>query len=135
LIFNTTRDKSPQKIRTDVTFAGNLAYVSIFDAVQTIENSRMTGLLIVRSKLHLASVSFNEGTIVDAEANSHNGIKAFREIIEVNSGTFKFTNSETEFAVVISITSNMNFLFDVLTELDNERAKKQGLRNLKDEDF
>jgi len=133
--FATMRDKSPQKIRTDVTFAGNLAYVSIFDAIQVIENSRMTGLLIIKSDLHLASVSFNEGKIVDAEANSHNGIKAFREIIEVNSGTFEFTTSETEFPVVISITSNTNFLLDVLTELDNERAEKQGLRNLKAEDF
>ena len=133
--FAITRDRTPQKIRTDVTFAGNLAYVSIFDAVQVIENSRMTGLLVVKSDLHLASVSFNEGKIVDAEANSHNGKKAFREIIELNGGTFEFSTSETEFAVVISITSNTNFLLDVLTELDNERAEKQGLRNLKDEDF
>jgi len=133
--FATTRDKSPQKIRTDVTFAGNLAYVSIFDSVQVIENSRMTGLLVIKSDLHLASVSFNEGKIVDAEANGHNGTKAFREIIEVNSGTFEFSTTETEFAVVITISSNTNFLLDVLTELDNERAEKQGLRNLNAEDF
>ena len=133
--FATTRDKSPQKIRTDVTFAGNLAFVSIFDAIQVIENSRMTGLLVIKSDLHLASVSFNEGKIVDAEANSHNGVKAFREIIEINSGTFEFSTVETEFAVVITVSSNTNFLLDVLTELDNERAEKQGLRNLNIEDF
>lgn len=133
--FATTRDKSPQNVRTDVTFAGNLAYVSIFDAVQVIENSRMTGLLVIKSDLHLASVSFNEGKIVDAEANGHNGSKAFREIIEINGGTFEFSTSETEFTVVISITSNTNFLLDVLTELDNERAEKQGLRELELEDF
>jgi hypothetical protein len=127
--FATTRDKSPQNVRTDVTFAGNLAFVSIFDAVQVIENSRMTGLLVIKSDLHLASVSFNEGKIVDAEANGHNGTKAFREIIEINGGTFEFSTSETEFTVVISITSNTNFLLDVLTELDNERAEKQGLHN------
>ena len=129
------RDKSPQKIRTDVTFAGNLAFVTIFDAVQVIENSRMTGLLVVKSDLHLANVSFNEGKIVDAECNSHNGVKAFREIIEISNGTFEFSVSENEFSVVISISSNTNFLLDVLTELDNERAEKQGLRNLNDEDF
>ena len=133
--FTVTRDKSPQKIRTDVTFAGNLAYVSIFDAVQVIENSRMTVLLVINSDMHLASVSFNEGKIVDAEANSHNGHKAFREIIEINSGTFEFSTTETEFTVVINVSSNTNFLLDVLTELDNERAEKQGLRNLKAEDF
>ena len=133
--FAVTRDKSPQNVRTDVTFAGNLAFVSIFDAVQVIENSRMTGLLIIKTDLHLASVSFNEGKIVDAETNGHNGTKAFREIIEINSGTFEFSTSETEFTVVIVVSSNTNFLLDVLTELDNERAEKQGLRNLNDEDF
>ncbi len=133
--FAVTRDKSPVKIRTDVTLAGNLLYVSIFDAVQVIENSRMTGLLVVKSNLHLASVSFNEGKIVDAECGGHNGIKAFREIIEINSGTFEFSTTETEFPVVISIVSNTNFLLDVLTELDNEKAEKQGLRNLNTEDF
>lgn len=133
--FVTTRDKSPQKVRTDVTFAGNLAFVSIFDAVQVIENSRMTGLLVIKSDLHLASVSFNEGKIVDAETGKLNGVMAFREIIEINSGTFEFSTSEHEFQVVINVSSNTNFLLDVLTELDNERAEKQGLRNLNNEDL
>lgn len=133
--FAVTRDKSPVKVRTDVTFAGNLLYVSIFDAVQVIENSRMTGLLVIKSDLHLASVSFNEGKIVDAECGGNNGTKAFREVIEINSGTFEFSTTETEFTVVINVVSNTNFLLDVLTELDNERAEKQGLRNLNTEDF
>ena len=133
--FALTRDKTPQKVRTDVTFAGNLAFVGIFDAVQVIENSRMTGLLVIKSDLHLASVAFNEGKIADAEANGHNGARAFREIIEISGGTFEFSTSETEFPVVINVSSNTNFLLDVLTELDNERAERQGLRNLDEEDF
>jgi len=128
--FAVTRDKSPQKIRTDVTFAGNIAYVSIFDAVQVIENSKMTGLLVLKSDLHLANVSFNEGKIVDAECNGHNGVAGFREIIEIAQGTFEFSTSDHEFPVVISINSNTNFLLDCLTELDNERAEQQGLRNV-----
>jgi hypothetical protein len=128
--FAANRDTSPQKVRTDVTFAGNLAYVSIFDAVQVIESARMTGLLSIRSDLHLANVSFNEGRIVDAECNGRNGVTAFREIIEISGGTFEFSTSENEFPVVISVTSNTNFLLDVLTELDNERAEKQGLRDV-----
>mgnify|MGYP000675111888 CR=1 FL=1 len=50
--FAASRDKTPQKVRTDVTFAGNLAYVSIFDAVQVIESAKMTGLLVLKSDLH-----------------------------------------------------------------------------------
>lgn len=133
--FAVNRDKTPQKVRTDVTFAGNLAFVSIFDAVQVIENSRMTGLLVIKSDLHLGSVSFNEGKIVDSECHEHNGIRAFREIIELNSGTFEFSTSENEFPVIINVVSNTNFLLDVLTELDNEKAEKQGLRNMNEEDF
>ena len=133
--FAVNRDRSPQKVRTDVTFAGNLGYVSIFDAVQVIESAKMTGLLVVKSDLHLANVSFNDGRIVDAECNGHNGHTAFRDIIEINSGTFEFTISENEFPVVINVVSNTNFILDVLTELDNERAEKQGLRNISSEDF
>ena len=125
--FAVNRDRSPQKVRTDVTFAGHLGYVSIFDAVQVIESAKMTGLLVIKTDMHLANVSFNDGKIVDAECNGHNGHSAFREIIEINSGTFEFTISDNEFPVVISVVSNTNFLLDVLTELDNERAEQQGL--------
>jgi len=131
--FAAGRDRSPQKIRTDLTFAGNLAYVSIFDAVQVIESSKMTGLLVIKSDHQLGNVAFNEGKIVDAECNGTNGVPAFRELIEVNSGTFEFAVSDNEFPVVIVVSSNTNFLLDVLTELDNERAEKQGLRNVSSE--
>jgi len=128
--FAVDRDRSPQNIRTDVTFAGNLAFVSIFDAVQVIESAKMTGLLLIKSDLHLGNVAFNEGKIVDAECNGNNGHAAFREIIEINAGTFEFSVSDHEFPIVIAVTSNTNFLLDVLTELDNERAEKQGLRSV-----
>jgi tetratricopeptide (TPR) repeat protein len=126
--FATNRDRSPQQVRTDCTLAGNLGFVSIFDAVQVIESAKMTGLFVLKNETLLASVSFNDGKIVDAECNGHNGQSAFKDIIEVGSGTFEFSLSENEFPVVISISSNTNFLLDVLTELDNERAEQQGLR-------
>ena len=116
-----------------MTFAGNLAYVNVFDAVQVIESAKMTGLLVIKSDMHLANVAFNEGKIVDAECNGYNGVPAFREIIEINGGTFEFSTSDHEFAVVINVSSNTNFLLDCLTELDNERAEKQGLRNVANE--
>jgi len=131
--FASNRDRTPQKVRTDVTFAGSLAVVSIVDAVQVIESGKMTGLLLIKSDLHLGNVSFNDGKIVDAECNGTNGHTAFRDIIEINCGTFEFNVSDHEFPVIINISSNTNFLLDVLTELDNERAEKQGLRSVGDE--
>ena len=107
----------------------------ILEAFSEVKNHLVSRPLLIKSDLHLASVSFNEGKIVDADANGHNGKAAFREIIEISSGIFEFSTTETEFAVIINISSNTNFLLDVLTELDNERAEKQGLRTLKDEDL
>jgi len=131
--FTVEREKMTSNVRTDVTFAGDLAHVSIFDAVQVIESSKMTGLLVVRSDMHLANVSFNDGKIVDAECGGKNGVMAFREIIEINGGTFEFSLTANQFPVVINVSSNTNFLLDVLTELDNERAEKQCLRNVSNE--
>lgn len=128
--FATTRDRSPQNVRTDVVLAGNIGLVSIFDAVQVIEHSRMTGLLVIKSDQSLASVSFNEGKIVDADADGLNGQKAFRTIIDINSGTFEFSLSETEFPVIIDVISNTNFLLDTLTTLETEKAEKSGMRSL-----
>lgn len=128
--FALNRERSTVKVRTDVTLAGDLAMVGLFDAVQVIENSRMTGLLVMKSDTHLASVSFNEGKIVDAEADGLNGVKAFRIIIEISSGTFEFSLSPSEFPVVIDVSSNTNFILDTLTSLETEKAEKSGMRSL-----
>lgn len=128
--FALNRDKSPVKVRTDLTFAGNLSYVGLFDVVQVVENSRMTGLLVMKSDQHLASVSFNEGRIVDAEADGINGVKAFRVIIDISGGTFEFSLSANEFPVVIDVSSNTNFILDTLTSLETEKAEKKGIRSL-----
>jgi tetratricopeptide (TPR) repeat protein len=133
--FDATRDKSPVKVRTDVALAGNLALVSIFDAIQAIENARMTGILVVKSDLSLGSVYFNEGKIVDAEADGRHGDAAFRIIIEINSGTFEFSTSSEDFPIKIVVSSNTNYLLDILTQLDTEKAEKQGTRNMGLEDF
>lgn len=133
--FAVSREKSSYEVRSDVAFAGDLSFVSIFDAVQVVENSKLTGLLVIKSDRLLGSVCFNEGKIVDAEANGHNGTHAFREIIEVASGVFEFSTADKEFPIVIQVSSNTNFLLDILTQMDTEKAEKQGMRNLGAEEF
>lgn len=133
--FEATRDKSPVKVRTDVALAGNLAMVGIFDVIQAIENSRLNGMLVVKSDLHFGSVCFNEGKIVDAETDGKHGDAAFRIIIEMNSGTFEFSNSSEDFPVKILVSSNTNYLLDILTQLDTEKAEKQGVRDFSFEDL
>lgn len=124
-VFNERRERS--QVRTDVALAGDLSLVSIFDAIQVIENSKLTGLLVIKSNILLGSISFNEGKIVDAEANGRNGTKAIQDIIEVSVGSFEFLTSEKEFPVVIQVSNNTNFLLDILTKLETEKAQREGL--------
>jgi len=124
-VFNERRERS--QVRTDVALAGDLSLISIFDAIQVIENSKLTGLLVIKSNMLLGSISFNEGKIVDAEANGRNGTKAIQDIIEVSVGSFEFLTSEKEFPVVIQVSSNTNFLLDILTKLETEKAQREGL--------
>ncbi len=111
---------APVQFRRDAAFAGNLLLVGLFDVIQVVENSRLTGLLNLNSETHVCSIAFNVGKIVDAEAGGMTGTLAFRKIVEINGGTFEFTLSEKEFPVVIQATSNTNLLLDTLSDMDEE---------------
>ncbi len=104
-----------------VTLAGDLAAVSIFDAVQVIENSRLTGALTVENAERRGRVHFNEGRIVGAECEQREAPEAFRLIVELTSGAFDFEKSTTEFPVTINAASNTNLLLDTLRQLDEEK--------------
>ncbi|HWS98719.1 MAG TPA: DUF4388 domain-containing protein [Pyrinomonadaceae bacterium] len=108
--------------RSQVTLAGDLSAVSIFDAVQVIENSRLTGALAVASDTRKGRVLFNEGRIVGAESGEAAGEEAFRRIVEVVTGTFDFHRSASEFPVTINAASNTNLILDSLRQLDEEKA-------------
>ena len=71
--FDQNKERTPVKVRTDCALAGDLSLVGIFDVIQVVENSKMTGLLVVKSETNLANVSFNHGKIVDAEADGFRG--------------------------------------------------------------
>src|SRR5438067_6580637 len=60
------KTRSPKK-QPAVTFAGDLSVISVFDAIQAIENSRQTGVLALANSTQSGRVLFNEGQIVGAE--------------------------------------------------------------------
>lgn len=128
--FDKTKNTSPVSVRTDLALAGNLGLVSLFDVVQVVENSKITGLLTLKTDTTSANIAFNLGKIVDAEANGEKGVMAFRQIIELNSGTFEFSLSEEEFPISLQVTSNTNFILDILAAMDNEKAEREGLRDI-----
>ena len=104
-----------------ITFAGDLSTVSIFDAVQVVENSRLTGALSIESAERRGRVLFNEGRIVDAECGESKGTIAFRLVVETTSGAFDFEKSAEEFPVRIQALSNTNLILDTLRQLDEEK--------------
>ncbi len=103
------------------TFGGDLAVVSIFDAIQVIENSRLTGALSIVSETRLGRMYFNEGRIVGAETGETTGEDAFRKVVEATTGTFEFEKSVKEFPVTINAASNTNLILDSLRQLDEEK--------------
>jgi hypothetical protein len=102
--------------------AGDLSAVSIFDAVQVIENSRLTGVLAITSDARSGQVHFNGGRIVGAESGESTAEGAFRKIVEFTSGTFDFERADEEFPVTINTASNTNLILDSLRQLDEDNV-------------
>ncbi len=104
--------------RRYATLAGDLAAISVFDAIQVLEHAKLTGSLTLTGDAKTGRVLFNEGTIVDAESAGLKGEAGFRQIVEITNGSFEFEKSAQEFPVVITALSNTNLLLDTLRQLD-----------------
>lgn len=106
--------------------SGDLSSVSLFDVVQVIENSRITGILGLHSPQVVGRIYFNSGQIADADTGNLRGIDAFRKFVDVNEGMFEVEKSAVEFKQNINAMSNTNLILDVLRELDEERSGMTG---------
>jgi len=106
-----------------VTLGGDLSTISIFDTIQVIENTRLTGTLVLSNERQHGSVRFNEGRIVDAEADGEFGGAGFRQIVEITVGSFEFKKSSETFVDRISALSNTNLILDTLRQLDESKQK------------
>src|SRR6185503_14351866 len=60
----------PQVRKAGITLAGDLSVISVFDAIQAIENSRLTGALLLTHSTQTGKVFFNDGQIVGAESGT-----------------------------------------------------------------
>lgn len=107
--------------RPYAVLAGDLSVISVFDAIQVIENAKLTGTLILTREAKTGSVMFNEGRIVDALAAGQSAESGFRQIVEITGGGFEFKKSPQEFPIKISSPSNTNLILDTLRQLDEEK--------------
>jgi hypothetical protein len=112
-------------IARHATLAGDLSAISVFDAIQVVENAKLTGTLLLTpyltSSAQTARVMFNEGRIVDAEAGGDNAEQGFRRIVEITKGSFEFHKSAKNFPRRINALSNTNLVLDTLSQLDEEK--------------
>jgi hypothetical protein len=104
--------------RRHFTLAGDLSTISVFDAIQVIENARLNGILTLSGEKHQGDVKFNDGRIVDAECGNNVGDAAFQKVVEITSGTFEFQKTAEQFPVRIQAVSNTNLVLDTLRMLD-----------------
>jgi Domain of unknown function (DUF4388) len=108
--------------RKHFTLAGDLSAVSVFDAVQVLENARLNGILTISGPKHEGQVKFNDGRIVDAVCDGQVADLGFQKVVEITSGTFEFQKTEEQFPVRIQALSNTNLILDTLRLLDEQKA-------------
>lgn len=107
--------------RRHFTLAGDLSAISIFDAIQVIENARLNGVLTISGSNLEGQVKFNDGRIVDAECDRQTGDLGFQRVVEITSGTFEFQKTSEQFPTRIQALSNTNLILDTLRLLDERK--------------
>jgi len=116
------QSEAVHSVHVTSTFAGDLSVISIFDAIQAIENSKLTGCLILNSSAQSARVLFNDGQIVGAEIGKLIAQQAFSHIVQIAAGTFDFQKTAHSFPITIETASNTNLILDSLRQVDEEQA-------------
>ena len=107
--------------RKHFTLAGDLSAISVFDAIQVIENARLNGVLTISGPKNQGTVNFNEGRIVDAACDGESADLGFQRVVEISSGTFEFQKTADQFPIRIQSLSNTNLILDTLRLLDERK--------------
>jgi tetratricopeptide (TPR) repeat protein len=116
----------PQKVKI---LSGSLADVNLFDIVQIIENSRLTGVLQVTSSAVAGEIYFDEGLVVGAKSGMDFGRKALSLFAGSGDGTFEFEKTSEPYDRTIQTTSNTALILDML-RIKDEEDHGLGLGNL-----
>ena len=107
--------------RRHFTLAGDLTAISVFDAIQVIENARLNGVLTLTEQKRQGLVKFNDGRIVDAVCDGAVADLGFQKVVEITSGTFEFQKTDEQFPIRIQALSNTNLILDTLRLLDERK--------------
>jgi tetratricopeptide (TPR) repeat protein len=113
-----TESSPPQ--RTQKILSGSLADVNLFDIIQIIENSRLTGLLQVTSSAVCGEIHFDEGLVIGAKSGMDFGRKALSLFAGAGDGSFEFEKTSGAYDRTIQTTSNTALILDMLRIKDEE---------------
>jgi hypothetical protein len=102
--------------------AGNFAVVSLFDIIQMIDNSRLTGALLIRLPDVSGEIHFNEGHIAGAVAGELMGMAALNRFLGATEGAFEFKKSSQKFERTIETTNNTALLLDLLPAREEDEV-------------
>ena len=101
-------------------FSGHLSEINLFDIVQIVENSRLSGSLIISSSAANGEVYLSEGQIVGASSGKATGMNALSKLLDAVDGTFEFEKSSKEYEQTIRASSNTALILDILRAKDEE---------------
>ncbi len=110
---------APQQ-RSQKILSGNLADVNLFDIIQIIENSRLTGMLQVTSSAVCGEIHFDEGLVIGAKSGMDFGRKALSLFAGAGDGSFEFEKTSESYDRTIQTTSNTALILDMLRVKDEE---------------
>jgi tetratricopeptide (TPR) repeat protein len=107
--------------RSQKILTGNLMEISLFDIIQIIENSRLSGVLLVTSSAANGEVYFEEGVILGAKSGQDSGRRALSHLSGAVDGGFEFEKTNLTYERTIQTTSNTALILDLLRSKDEEK--------------
>src|SRR4029078_12292194 len=100
-------------VRSQKILSGSLADVNLFDIVQIVENSRLTGVLQVTSSAACGEIHFDAGLVVGAKSGMGFGRKALGLFAGAGDGSFEFEKTSESYDHTIQTTSNTALILDM----------------------
>jgi tetratricopeptide (TPR) repeat protein len=97
---------------------GSLSDVSLFDIIQILENSKLSGEMYIISTAARGEIYFKDGLIIGARCGAESAIEALSLIADANDGTFEFEKSGRQHEKTIKATSNTALILDLLRSKD-----------------
>jgi hypothetical protein len=118
--FHDIRRADAAPARSQKILSGLLLEINLFDIIQIVENSRLSGALLLASSVANGEIHFNEGQIIGAKTGGDSGRAALGKLLGAVDGNFEFEKSNTEYEQTIQATSNTALILDMLRAKDEE---------------